>query len=95
MNISTSVAIQSCHGVVELKRNGDWSPFPSKKVITGACEKELVVKQARFKRQVNSGKTERSLQFSPIVLALVFFFYFSFFFRKRVLFYHQQEGELN
>ena len=60
MNISTSVAIQSRHGIVEMKRNGDWSPFPATRLMNGACEKTLVAKLARFKRQTNSGKTRNS-----------------------------------
>ena len=61
MNISTSTAIKSCHGVVELDRNGKWNPFPIKKLINVVCEKTLITnftKFARSKRQASSGKCQ-------------------------------------
>ena len=55
MNTSTSVAIKSCHGVVELNRNGNWNPFPTNRLVNVACEKPLVIGTVRFKRQAKSG----------------------------------------
>ena len=39
MNISTSVAIKSCHGIVELESNLKWNPFPTKLLDNVVCEK--------------------------------------------------------
>ena len=54
MNTSASVAVKSCHGIVELNPNGNWNPFPTNGPVTVACEKTVVTK-ARFKRQASSG----------------------------------------
>ena len=63
MNTSTSVAIKSRHGIVELDQNGKWNPFLTKKLINGVCEKTLVThvtKFARSKRQASSGNCRKS-----------------------------------
>ena len=59
MNISSSVAIKSCHGIVKQNRNGNWNPFPTNRFINVACEKPLVTKLDRFRRQSSSGKIKR------------------------------------
>ena len=55
MNISTPVAIKSCHGIVELDLSSKWSPFPNKTLVNVVCEKEPVVQTTRFKRQASLG----------------------------------------
>ena len=55
MNTPTSIAIKSCHGVVELNRNGNWNPFPTNRLVNVACEKTLATTKTRFKRQANPG----------------------------------------
>ena len=55
INISSSLAVKSCHGIVELNQNGNWNPFPNNKLINVACEKTLLTKPARLRRQTNSG----------------------------------------
>ena len=57
---STSVAIKSCHGIVELNRNGNWNPFPTNRLVNVACEKPLVAGTTRFKRQANSGLIKKN-----------------------------------
>ena len=57
MKMSTSIAIKSCHGIVELNQNGNWNPFPTTRLINVACEKALVAGTTRFKRQASSGWT--------------------------------------
>ena len=54
-NITNSVAIRSCHGIVELQRNGYWNPFPTKKSLNAVCEKVPIVQTGRMKRQAPSG----------------------------------------
>ena len=54
-NVTTSVAINSCHGIVELKPNGDWNPFPTETSLTVVCEKAATTQTGRIKRQVSSG----------------------------------------
>ena len=57
LNISESVAIKSCHGIVELESTLKWNPFPSKMLVNVVCEKAAVLyTEARFKRQANSGR---------------------------------------
>ena len=51
----TSVAIKSCHGLVQLNQNGNWNPFPTKSLLNAACEKPVIAKMDRFKRQAFSG----------------------------------------
>ena len=54
-NITTSVAIRSCHGIVELHPNGYWNPFPTKTSLNAVCETASFVKQTRIRRQASSG----------------------------------------
>ena len=55
MKIPTSIAIKSCHGIVEQNPNGNWNPFPTNRLINVVCEKPLIAGTTRFKRQANSG----------------------------------------
>ena len=55
-NITTSIAIKSCHGIVELKGNGDWNPFPTGSPLNAVCVKALINQTGRMKRQASSGK---------------------------------------
>ena len=56
MNISTSVAVKSCHGIVELEPNLKWNPFPTKMLVNVVCEKMAVApRKARFKREAILG----------------------------------------
>ena len=55
MNISTSIAIESRHGIMELRPNGDWNPFPTNKKINVACEK-AVRSETGLYLKVNPGK---------------------------------------
>ena len=54
-NITSPVAIKSCHGVVELHRNGLWKPFPTETSLYAVCEKTAIVQTGRIKRQASSG----------------------------------------
>ena len=54
-NVTTSVAIRSCHGIVELHRHGYWNPFPTEISLYAMCEIPSTVKTGRIKRQVSSG----------------------------------------
>ena len=54
MNVSASVAIKSCHGVVELNKNGNWNPFPTKKMLNVACEQIPIALTSRSKRQATT-----------------------------------------
>ena len=54
-NLTTSVAIKSCHGIVELHRNGYWNPFPTETSLNAICEKASIVQTGRVKRQILSG----------------------------------------
>lgn len=54
-NVTTSVAIRSCHGIVELHHSGHWNPFPTEISLNVVCEIPLTVKTGRIKRQVSSG----------------------------------------
>ena len=55
MNISESVAIKSCHGMVELESNAKWNPFPTEMTVNVVCEKPAAYRKTRFKRQGSSG----------------------------------------
>ena len=55
MNISTSVAVQSCHGIVELESTLKWNPFPTQTLVNAVCEKMAAPSTARFKRQAILG----------------------------------------
>ena len=55
VKIPTSIAIKSCHGIVEQNRNGNWNPFPTNRMINVVCEKPGVVEITRVKRQAGSG----------------------------------------
>ena len=55
MNITGSVAVQSCHGSVELEQTLKWNPFPTQTMVNVVCEKTAAHKTARFKRQVILG----------------------------------------
>ena len=63
MNISTSIAIKSCHGVIELRANGDWNPFPTNKKINVACEKGIKSKTGLYLK-ANPGT--RNLLYIPV-----------------------------
>ena len=63
MNISSSVAIKSCHGIVKQNRNGNWNPFPTNGLANVACEKIVGAEKTRFRRQAKSGLIPRI--FSP------------------------------
>ena len=52
-NVTTSVAIRSCHGIVELLRNG--YPFPTENSLNTGCETSSFVQKNRIKRQASSG----------------------------------------
>ena len=54
-NLTTPVAIKSCHGTVELHRNGYWNPFPTETSLYAVCEKAEIVQTGRVKRQASSG----------------------------------------
>ena len=54
-NITTSVAVSSCHGIVELHRNGHWNPFPTETSLNAVCEKASIAKTGRAKRQASLG----------------------------------------
>ena len=60
IKFSTSIAIKSCHGIVELNRSGNWNPFPTNRLVNVACEKSLVAGTTRFKRQASSGLINRN-----------------------------------
>ena len=66
MNTSSSVAVKSRHGIVELNKNGNWNPFPESQLMHGACEKTLVTEGARFKRQAQSGELFNVLNHSSL-----------------------------
>ena len=51
MNTSTSIAVKSRHGIVELDQNGNWNPFPTSRLVNVACEKTLLAQTARTKRR--------------------------------------------
>ena len=69
MKIPTSVAIKSCHGNVVQNRNGNWNPFPTNRLINVVCEKPLIARTERFKRQAGSGLTScRGLRFKDLSL---------------------------
>ena len=55
MNISTSVAVKSCHGIVELESTLKWNPFPTQILINAVCEKTVAPSIGRFKRQAILG----------------------------------------
>ena len=54
-NVTTSVVIRSCHGIVELHRNGYWNPFPTEASLNAVCETALFVQKHRIRRQAHSG----------------------------------------
>ena len=54
-NVTTSVAIRSCHGIVELHRHGHWNPFPTETSLNAVCEKASIAKTGRAKRQASLG----------------------------------------
>ena len=56
MNISTSVAVKSCHGIVELEPNQKWNPFPTQTMVNVVCEKTTALLTARVKRSAILGK---------------------------------------
>ena len=53
-NEITSVAIRSCHGIVELLRNG--YPFRTENSLNARCKKQSIVQKNRIKRQASSSK---------------------------------------
>ena len=55
MTNPTSIAIKSCHGIVEQSQNGNWDPFPTNRLINVVCEKQSIAKTVRVKRQAISG----------------------------------------
>ena len=55
INVSESVAIKSCHGMVELESSAKWNPFPTKTSVNVVCEKPAAYQKNRFKRQGSSG----------------------------------------
>ena len=59
MNISSSVAIKSCHGIVKQNRNSNWNPFPTNGLANVACEKIVGAGKTRFRRQAKSGLIPR------------------------------------
>ena len=54
-NITSSVAVRSYHGIVELHSNGFWNPFPTETSLNAVCETESFVHKTRTKRQASSG----------------------------------------
>ena len=54
-NVTKSVAIRSCHGIVELHRNGHWNPFPTEASLNAVCETASFVEKTRIRRQASSG----------------------------------------
>ena len=51
MNITSSVALKSNHGVVKLEQSGLWNPFPKDTLVNVICEQNAVKISPRFKRQ--------------------------------------------
>ena len=60
MNISTPVAVKSCHGIVELESTLKWNPFPTEMMVNAVCEKTVALSTARFKRQAVLGTCTQS-----------------------------------
>ena len=54
-NITSSVAVRSYHGIVELHRNGHWNPFPTETSLNAVCETASFVHKTRIRRQASSG----------------------------------------
>ena len=54
-NVTTSVAIRSRHGIVELQRNGYWNPFPTETALNAVCERTIFFRKSRNKRQASPG----------------------------------------
>ena len=52
-NVTASVAIRSCHGIVELHHNGHWNPFPTAVSLNAVCETESTVQTGRIRRQAS------------------------------------------
>ena len=61
LNISDSVAIKSCHGMVTLEQGGLWNPFPKESLVNIVCEQKINRSASRVKRQATLTSTPKLL----------------------------------